>query len=168
MQGYLSTRPARAPAVCAPSRNTKSFWKKAGCSRPSPKLTFRSSRFLKAGGATALTRRITLSLSPTLCAMLLRPAAARALRTASRTASLSWRKRKFTARTGTAPSANSRGCIITNFPSRAKRGATTKAISSARSNSFRTKAASKSSRPARRTGCCRCSPIIRRPSARKF
>jgi hypothetical protein len=36
------------------------------------------------------------------------------------------------------------------------------------SKNSRTKAASKSSRPARRTDFCRCSPIIRRPSARRF
>jgi hypothetical protein len=113
-----------------------------------------------------MTAPLTLSLSPPLCAMLLDPLLC--ARYEQHLDSLIELAEKEIQRTGTARSANSLGCRITVSPSSAKRGGDPAAISSPRSSNFRTKAALKSSRRRPRMDCCRCSPAIRRPSARKF
>ena len=63
----FSTRTCRLCGI----RSTKNFSKKAGCSRASPKPICRCSRFSNGWRRDQLEARLTLSLSPTLCAMLL-------------------------------------------------------------------------------------------------
>jgi len=74
-----------------------------------------------------LPARITLSLSPTLCSMLLDPLL-RERYAKHLDGLIDLAEKKSIARTGIASSATSRGCITTSFARRARRGGITKEI----------------------------------------
>ena len=99
--------------------------------------------------------RLTMSLTPPLCSMLLDPLLQeRYIRHISRLIELT--EKKSTARNGTARSTISPGSITTAFRKPAPRSATaTGATSSAHSANFRRWASWRSSPAARRTGSCR-------------
>ena len=146
----------------------KNFWRKAGSLKPSPKPTFRCCKSSKAGGATAWTRPSRFR-SRRRCARCCSTRSCAGVTSGIWTASSPWRKRKSTARTGTARFANWRGCITTASVWRATRGAraTGNLVGAFRTISGRRPDRNHHHRRHARA-CCRCWPIIRRPSARKF